>query len=115
MHTMEQGVDDSGRDQDAGNGENLLEAETRAPSLPGYLPWEQDLQMVSTFLDKKEDLKDSYHEYMRQNPELRAMLADFMQALLIQKPDDVYEFARDFFAPFAKDAVPKPSYPSHHV
>ena len=53
MHTMEQGVDDSGRDQDAGNGENLLEAETRAPSLPGYLPWEQDLQMVSTFLDKK--------------------------------------------------------------
>ena len=43
------------------------------------------------------------------------MLADFMQALLIQKPHDVYEFARDFFAPFAKDAVPKPSYPSHHV
>ena len=40
-------------EQGSGNGENLLEAETRAPSLPGYLPWEQDLQMVSTFLDKK--------------------------------------------------------------
>ena len=67
------------------------------------------------FLATQEDLKGSYQEYMRQNPELRAMLADFMQALLIQKPDNVYEFAREFFAPFAKDTVPKPSYPSHHV
>ena len=52
---------------------------------------------------------------MTENPELRAILADFMQAVLIQKPDDVYAFAKDFFAPFARNSVPKPSYPSHKV
>ena len=38
---------------------------------------------------------------MLQHPELRAILADFLQSLLIHKPDDVYQFARDTFAPFA--------------
>lgn len=52
---------------------------------------------------------------MTENPELRAILADFMQAVLIQKPDDVYAFARNFFAPFSPDSVPKTSYPSHKV
>ena len=52
---------------------------------------------------------------MTDNPELRAVLADFMQAVLIQKPDNVHSFARDFFAPFAPDSVPKSSYPSHRV
>lgn len=38
-----------------------------------------------------------------------------MQAVLIHKPDDVYVFAQEFFAPFAQNSVPKPSYPSHKV
>lgn len=52
---------------------------------------------------------------MADNPELRAVLADFMQAVLIQKPDDIYAFAEEFFAPFAQNSVPRPSYPSHKV
>lgn len=61
------------------------------------------------------ELEDSYQQYMTENPELRAVLADFMQAVLIQKPDDVYVFAKDFFAPFAQNSVPAPSYPSRKV
>ena len=38
---------------------------------------------------------------MAAHPELKAILADFLQSLLIHKPDDVYQFARDTFAPFA--------------
>lgn len=38
---------------------------------------------------------------MLAHPELRAILADFLQSLLIHKPDDVYQFAHDTFAPFA--------------
>ena len=38
---------------------------------------------------------------MSAHPELRAILADFLQSLLIHKPEDVYQFARDTFAPFA--------------
>lgn len=52
---------------------------------------------------------------MADNPELRAILADFLQALLIEKPDDVHQFAHDFFAPYARKSQPKPSYPSHLV
>ena len=61
------------------------------------------------------ELEDSYQQYMTENPELKAVLADFMQAVLIQKPDDVYVFAKDFFAPFAKNSIPAPSYPSRKV
>ena len=61
------------------------------------------------------ELEETYQHYMTENPELRAILADFMQAVLIQKPDDVYVFAKDFFAPFAQNSVPTPSYPSHRV
>lgn len=38
---------------------------------------------------------------MAAHPELKAILADFLQSLLIHKPDDVYQFAHDAFAPFA--------------
>lgn len=61
------------------------------------------------------ELEQSYRQYMADNPELKAVLADFMQAVLIQKPDDIYAFAEEFFAPFAQNSVPRPSYPSHKV
>ena len=35
---------------------------------------------------------------MRNHPELKALLADFTQFLLLRKPDDVVEFAAEFFS-----------------
>ena len=50
----EQGVDDRDQEATAVDGGGIAEEEPCAPSsLPGYLPWEQDLQMVSAFMDKK--------------------------------------------------------------
>ena len=49
----------------------------------------------------QEQLENDHKEYMLAHPELRAILADFLQSLLIHKPDDVYQFARDTFTPFA--------------
>lgn len=69
--------------------------------LPGFLPWQEDLQMFSQYLDRKEQLEIDHKEYMAAHPELKAILADFLQSLLIHKPDDVYQFAHDAFAPFA--------------
>ncbi len=63
----------------------------------------------------QDDLEESYKSYLQNNPELRAILADFMQAVLIQKPDDVYQFARDYFIPFASNASATPSFLSHRV
>lgn len=75
--------------------------EDEVQKLPGFLPWQEDLQMFSQYLDRKEQLEREHKEYMSAHPELRAILADFLQSLLIHKPDDVYQFARDTFAPFA--------------
>lgn len=72
------------------------------------LKWEEDAQLYSHFLDRKEELKGDHALYMRHHPELRALLADFMQFLLLRKPDDVIAFAADYFASFSP-SMPSPT------
>ncbi|XP_029875089.2 LOW QUALITY PROTEIN: ciliogenesis-associated TTC17-interacting protein [Aquila chrysaetos chrysaetos] len=62
------------------------------------LDWEEDIQLCSWFLDRKEELQASHATYIQQHPELRALLADFLQALLLQQPLDPVSFAAQFFA-----------------
>lgn len=80
--------------------------------------WEEDMEMYSKFLDRKEELKNDHAVYMKQHPELKALLGDFIQFLLLRKPDDVLAFAADYFSSFstsmksgatyATSAVPTP-------
>uniref|UniRef100_A0A8C1NS52 Ciliogenesis-associated TTC17-interacting protein n=1 Tax=Cyprinus carpio TaxID=7962 RepID=A0A8C1NS52_CYPCA len=70
------------------------------------LIWEEDMELYSKFLDRKEELKADYSSYVRQHPEIKALLADFLQFLLLRKPQDVFSFAHDFFAPFASQSPP---------
>ena len=71
--------------------------------------------VIYLLCDLQAEFEESYQQYITNNPELKAVLADFMQAVLIQKPDNVYVFAQEFFAPFAPNCVPTPSYPSYRV
>ncbi|MFT7818103.1 ciliogenesis-associated TTC17-interacting protein [Arapaima gigas] len=66
-----------------------------------HLLWEEDMQMYSKFLDRKEELKASHASYVRHLPELKALLADFLQFLLLRKPEDIFSFAAEYFAPFS--------------
>ncbi|CAB1318676.1 unnamed protein product [Coregonus sp. 'balchen'] len=59
------------------------------------LMWEENMQMHSKFLDRKEELK-AEHAY----PELHAMMADLLRLLLLLKPSGVFLFARKDFSPF---------------
>ncbi|XP_026708283.1 ciliogenesis-associated TTC17-interacting protein, partial [Athene cunicularia] len=61
------------------------------------LDWEEDLQLRSWFLDRKEELQASHDTYIQQHPELWVLLADFLQALLLQQPHDPVSFAAQFF------------------
>uniref|UniRef100_A0A8C9ELN8 Ciliogenesis-associated TTC17-interacting protein n=1 Tax=Pavo cristatus TaxID=9049 RepID=A0A8C9ELN8_PAVCR len=76
------------------------------------LDWEEDAQLCSWFLDRKEELRASHSTYIRQHPELFALLADFLQALLLRQPTDPILFAAEFFAPFACRQPPGPSFAS---
>jgi len=65
------------------------------------LVWEEDMEMNSRFLHRKEELKAGHDSYLREHPEARALLADFFQFLLLRKPKDVVAFAADYFASFS--------------
>ncbi|XP_048455234.1 ciliogenesis-associated TTC17-interacting protein [Rhincodon typus] len=65
------------------------------------LIWEEDLQLYSKFIDRTEALKADYNSYLRHHPELRSLLADFLEFLLLRKPEDVITFAAEYFAPFS--------------
>lgn len=64
------------------------------------LSWEEDMQMRSKFLDRKEELKADHASFLRHHPEIRALISDFLQFLLLRKPDNVFQFAKDYFLPF---------------
>uniref|UniRef100_W5L8H8 Ciliogenesis-associated TTC17-interacting protein n=1 Tax=Astyanax mexicanus TaxID=7994 RepID=W5L8H8_ASTMX len=74
------------------------------------LVWEEDMELHSKFLDRKEELKAGHSSYVRDHPELKTLLADFMQFLLLRKPQDVFSFAQDFFAPFDFQRPPDSSF-----
>ncbi|XP_061695640.1 ciliogenesis-associated TTC17-interacting protein [Syngnathoides biaculeatus] len=67
------------------------------------LVWEEDIQMRSKFLDRKEELKADHASYLKAHPEIRALISDFLQFLLLKKPRDVFRFAREYFLPFTTD------------
>ncbi|CAB1312258.1 unnamed protein product [Coregonus sp. 'balchen'] len=68
------------------------------------LVWEEDMQMHSKFLDRKEELKAEHASYLRQHTEFRAMMADFLQ--LLRKPSDIFMFGRQDFFPSASRQPP---------
>lgn len=59
-----------------------------------------------TLSSQQEELKADHMSYVRHHPELRAILADFLQFLLLRKPQDVFSFAREYFAPFSSHRPP---------
>lgn len=73
------------------------------------LLWEEDEELYSKFLERKEALKANYSSYLREHPDAQALLSDFFQFLLLRKPEDVVTFAANFFSlhsPVLPDRTP---------
>ncbi|KAE8581321.1 hypothetical protein XENTR_v10024745 [Xenopus tropicalis] len=80
------------------------------------LDWQEDLQLHSEFLDRKEEFISDHETYLRRHPEMKVLLADFMQFLLLRKPDDIVDFAAEYFQPFSSTHEPRdPFVSSHHT
>lgn len=58
-------------------------------------------------------LVEDHSQFIEGSPELKAILADFVQAVLVHKPDDVFSFAVDFFTPYSSKLSQEPSHLSH--
>lgn len=71
----------------------------------------------------QDELQLSHAAYLQQHPDVRALLSDFLQALLLHQPHDPISFAAEFFAyqrpignPFSSTeaASPLPNSPPDH-
>ncbi|KAI9221223.1 hypothetical protein BC828DRAFT_405101 [Blastocladiella britannica] len=56
------------------------------------------IEMQSMFFDLKSNEEARLRALVAKRPEITAMLTDFMRAVLVRKPDDVYKFASEFFS-----------------
>ncbi|KAM5228719.1 ciliogenesis-associated TTC17-interacting protein [Ctenodactylus gundi] len=78
------------------------------------LKWEDDVELYSKFLDRKEELRIGHAGYLRQHPEAPALVSDFLLLLLLRQPEDVVAFAADFFGSFSASRPLSPVLPSSH-
>ena len=61
---------------------------------------EEDLELFSKYQDRTEEMKASHLTYSRKHPELKTILADFLEEVLTIKPGQFLPFASSYFATF---------------
>ncbi|KAH8877109.1 Ciliogenesis-associated TTC17-interacting protein isoform 5 [Schistosoma japonicum] len=82
------------------------------PVIPNVvLNWEDDLELYSRFLDRKDEIKAQYLLYLRDHPEIYDMISDFIKSLLLRKPDEVVKYASEYFKSFSARALPGKIFP----
>lgn len=59
--------------------------------------WENDIQLYSIYLDTKDFMKNESFKFLKDNPQIKNLIKDYLSALLVSKPEDVIEFSVDFF------------------
>ncbi|XP_029676011.1 ciliogenesis-associated TTC17-interacting protein-like [Formica exsecta] len=65
--------------------------------------WMQNIETLSKYLDMKSYNVAQYTEYLMDHPEIKQLIADYIQILLIVKPVDVIDFTIQHFKAFARD------------
>lgn len=59
-----------------------------------------DPELKTYFSKIKEEIKSEHVQYIRNHPEIRDILNDFLSSLLLEKPEDIYFYARKYFGFF---------------
>eukprot|EP00055_Hartaetosiga_balthica_P003656 m.8539 g.8539 ORF g.8539 m.8539 type:complete len:87 (-) comp3177_c0_seq1:52-312(-) len=66
--------------------------------------WEKDQQFFSSFLEAKDLESGKLQAYISSHPELRNLLSDFLQHILVHKPEDVKAEAKEFFEQYKQES-----------
>ena len=61
---------------------------------------EEDLELLSKYDDRKVEIKASHASYIREHPELKTLMADFLQEVLTMRPVHFLSFAANYFTSF---------------
>lgn len=62
----------------------------------------------------QEQLRLGHAGYLRQHPDARALVSDFLLFLLVRQPQDAVTFAAEFFGFFSANRSPSPALRSSH-
>lgn len=68
-----------------------------------------DPELRNYYVDIKQTLSSDYTQYIKEHPEIRQLMNDYMSSLLLHKPENVFAFTKDYFAFFNKDGENKKS------
>ncbi|KRX08660.1 P-loop containing nucleoside triphosphate hydrolase [Pseudocohnilembus persalinus] len=63
-------------------------------------PDQFDSELKTYYTKIKTEIKQQHQDYLKNHPELREILNDFLSQTLLEKPKDVYNYARDYFSYF---------------
>ena len=72
--------------------------------------FENDPELLAFFSKTKGELKSNYDVYLEKHPEVNQLLNDFVSSLLLKKPENIFDFAKDYFS-FYNSAKDGSSYP----
>ncbi|XP_033298040.1 ciliogenesis-associated TTC17-interacting protein-like [Bombus bifarius] len=67
--------------------------------------WIEDIEMFSKYLDMKFSKIAEQTEYLADHPEVKQLIADYVQTLLVVKPENVIDFTIQHFKAFAKNPM----------
>lgn len=59
--------------------------------------WQDDVQLLSMYLDLKEKRRSDLKTYLKDEPEIQCMIKDYVMCLLLEKPDNILDFTIDYF------------------
>jgi guanylate kinase len=63
--------------------------------------WQKlDNKEMAIVEQRKQQLTEHHSEYLQGHPELQDLLNDFLSSTLLNKPDNIFTYARDFFSKF---------------
>ncbi|XP_066597300.1 ciliogenesis-associated TTC17-interacting protein [Prorops nasuta] len=72
-------------------------------SIPLKHCWMDDLEMMSKYLDMKSCKKNELRNYLLSHPEIKQLIADYIQTLLVVKPVNILDFTIQHFKVFVKN------------
>lgn len=49
---------------------------------------------------RKQELEERHSEYLREHPELQDLLNDFLSSVLLNKPENIFNYSREYFSKF---------------
>lgn len=82
--------------------ETIVEFDKHGNFSGSYAPyaWACDMELYSKYAIRKEEITHDHRRYIIDHPEVRALLSDYLQAVLFRKPQNVIDFTKQYFEAF---------------